>query len=85
MTFNTGDIVRITGASIPGLNGTEARILGRASDIFGSFYETELLEISPELQETYNEIVPEEYRDEQPIELMNFDGDQLELVERVAA
>lgn len=83
MSFNIGDIVRVTDAAgVPGLDGLEAKIVHKGSDFFGSYYETELLEISPELQAEYDRVVPVFAQADQPIEVMNFDEAQLELVER---
>lgn len=92
MSFNTGDIVRITGAEGPAedaLNGTEAEVLSTGTqDFFGMEFpvvSVKLLTINDELREIYESVIPEEHRDAEPIELMNFDPSQLELVSEAAA
>ena len=82
MSFNIGDTVRITDSFVPGLQGAEAVVKEHSTDDFFGIpvITVELLTISDELQAAYEEIVPEHLRDEQPIEIMNFDSAQLELV-----
>lgn len=87
MSFNTGDIVRITGAEGPAedaLNGTEAEVLSVGTQTFFGLefpsVSVKLLTVNDELREIYESVVPEYARDEEPIELMNFDPVQLTLV-----
>lgn len=86
MSFNIGDTVRITDSFVPGLEGTEAVVTEHTTDSFFGLpvVTVELQTISDELRAQYEQVVPEYLRDEQPIEIMNFADDQLELVAAAA-